>query len=264
MLLTKKATPVFIALSVAIHISGCATDASRQKALSDATSEKARIETVAYDGSAMRTITLAPILPPPKLWTDNRSAPVVGMFWIGLYNTVADKENTKQFSSTYENARLALGDKLTSAMKSSLEARSYKVKLANVSQISRDQAGVLQLTPFAKDALLLQLAITDAGMFSGRLALDYIPKFNTTMWLTNPARANDVIYNNYTYYGGHASGNLNESIAADPRHKFANFPALIAQESLVVDAFDAAISASAQRLVDEFSKQYPAQKASAK
>ena len=245
---------------VAVLLVGCATDAGRQKALADANIETQRIDAIAYDGSTMRVIRLAPITPPAKLWTDNRSAPVVGMLWIGLYNMAADKEKTAQFSVKYESTRILLGEKLASAVKSTLEARGYKVQLASVDQKARNQVGKLEQAQFANDALLLQLSISDAGMFSGRTALEYIPKFNSTMWLSNPNRADDVIYSNYTYYGGHASGNLNESIAVDPRHKFARFQDLIDQMPLVVEAFDTAIELSAKRLVDEFSKQFPAQK----
>lgn len=201
------------------------------------------------------TVTLAPIDSPAALRTDNRSPPVVGWLWVGLANTVLDKDKSAAFDAAHADFRRQMGPRLVETLQRALTAKGYTVKMAAADQFRRDADGNLVAKSPADHEAILVVRIDEVAMYSRRLRPDYQPVVDVSALMTH-APARDPLFDASYMYGAYASTNENGEILPDPKYAFPNFEALMEQPALVEESYDNGMQLIVERLVQDFFKQF--------
>lgn len=218
-----------------------------------------RAEPVAVEPAplpVLGTITLVPVEPPANLFTDNRSAPVVGWLWVGLANSVLDKNKSADFDALHADYRQQLGEKLTQAVRRELEARGFPVRLAMREDVKRNKDNIVKFRKLVGHEVVLDIQYDEVGMYSSRLNINYLPLMHTTVYMARPDGGGEFLYEYSYLYGAHASKTQDGYIVADPRFAFDSFESLMNQPELARGSLDDGIEKIARNLGDDIAAQF--------
>lgn len=210
-------------------------------------------EPAADAGTPIGTITLVPIAPPKRLYTDNRGVPVFGAVATGITNTIMDKFKSADFDSRYADYREQAGAKLTQAMMQELRRRGFTVKLAPAGFAERDENDAVDFTRLPAGTTVLEVQFDLFGMYSGRTSTDYMPMIDTYIRLGTSAYKKDgYLHDAYYMYGGWANRTGDGYILPETKYAFPNFESLMTQPELVRESYDDGIKKLAWHLVRDF------------
>lgn len=203
------------------------------------------------------TVTLIPVESPKALNTDNRGAPVVGFLVSGIANSVMDKSKSEEFDTMHADYRRQIGEKLTGALQRGLLAQGFKVRLASPNEVARNRDNELDFGKFAGHEVVLDVFIDDFSMYSGRTSANYLPLINTTVVLAKPGGSRrERLLDGWYSYGAQADYTGDGYIQSSPRFRFPDFPSLMNQPALVVQAFDEGIDLIVKNLMQDFRRQF--------
>lgn len=202
------------------------------------------------------TITLVPVEPPANLFTDNRSAPVVGWLWVGLVNSVLDKNKSADFDALHADYRRQLGDRLTQAVRRELEARGFPVRLAAREDVKRDKHNIVKFRKFIGHEVVLDIQYDEVGMYSSRLNINYLPLVHTTVYMARPDGGGEFLYEYSYLYGAHAAKTQDGYIVSAPRFAFDSFESLMSQPELARASLDDGLEKIARNLGNDIAAQF--------
>jgi hypothetical protein len=210
-------------------------------------------EPEAEAGTPIGTITLVPVDPPKRLFTDNRGIPVIGWAASGITNTIWDKFKSADFDTQYADYREQAGAKLTAAVMQELKRRGFTVKLAPAEFAQRDERDSLNFSKFPAGTTVLEMRLDNFAMYSGRLSKNYVPLIDAYIHVATPAYEQDgYLHDAYYMYGGWASKTGDGYILPEEKYAFPSFAALLEQSDLVRESYDDGIKKLAWHLVRDF------------
>lgn len=202
------------------------------------------------------TITLVPVEPPANLFTNNRTAPVVGWLWVGLANTVLDKSKSADFDALHADYRRQLGEKLTLAVRRELETRGFPVRMATRDEVKRNKDNMVKFRKFVGHEVILDIQFDEVGMYSSRLDVNYLPLMTTSVFMAKPEEGGDLLFD-YSYaYGAYATKTQDGYIVSDQRFAFDSFESLMGKPELVRSSLDEGIEKIARNLGDDIATQF--------
>jgi hypothetical protein len=206
----------------------------------------------AETGKPLDVILLVPSPAPKRLFTDNRSIPVIGMLANGISNTIWDKYKSADFNNQYADFRNAAGEKMTAAIHKELLQRGFAVKLASPEQIIRDEHGQLNFARFPAGTTILDVRLDNFGMYSGRTSSDYVPYIDAYILLaTSKYEEEGHLHYAYYMYGGTANRDGWGYLLPDPQYAFPDFRSLMEKSDLVRESYDQGIARIARQLVKD-------------
>lgn len=187
-------------------------------------------------------IRVLPVMPIERLYTDNKGIPV-GVLW----QAIADRVKSNDFTQRMESTRLGLGPKFTAALVESLKAEGFEASVMEGVERPPKSPENIDYTRRPAGDPILHVYIPELRMYSSRFSLDYIPRVNVSALLMR-AQSDDAIYSESLYYGADSRGTASWSIPADPRFKWPSFSALVERPEVVAESYEAAVSAIAHRI----------------
>lgn len=202
------------------------------------------------------TITLVPVEPPANLFTNNRSAPVVGWLWVGLANSVLDKNKSADFDALHADYRRQLGEKLTQAVRRELEIRGFPVRLATREEVKRNKDNMVKFRKFVGHEVVLDIQYEEVGMYSSRLDINYLPLMSTSVFMARPDEGGYLLFDHSYSYGAYATKTQDGYIVSDQRFAFDSFESLMSQPELVRNSLDDGIKKIARNLGDDIAAQF--------
>ncbi|WP_431274445.1 hypothetical protein ACQ858_20910 [Variovorax ureilyticus] len=205
----------------------------------------------------IRRIAVIPVVPPERLYVDNRST---ALLLFPLPTLVADpilnRRKSTLFNEKMESVRLQLGMKLTDEVLQALKAEGFEASIVHdVKRPHNDPEGVEYTSLDPKDAVL-RVGFSTVGMHSSRFSNDYQPRVNA--WASLLARPDPKAWaaEDYFYYGADASRTPDAwNIPAAEKYRYPTFEALIDKADEVSEGYDVAL----RDLVQHIAKQLRAQ-----
>jgi hypothetical protein len=181
-------------------------------------------------------------MPIDRLHTDNKGIPV-GILW----QAIADRVKSNDFTQRMESTRLGLGPKFTDALVESLKAVGFEASVMEGVERPPAKPESIDYTRLPAGDPVLHVYIFELGMYSSRFSLDYVPRVNVSASLMR-AQSDDAIYSESLYYGADSRGIASWSIPADPRFKWPSFDALVEKPEVVAESYETAVSALARKI----------------
>lgn len=234
----------WLTLALAILATGCA---------------RHRAEPVAEEPAplpVLGTITLVPVEPPANLFTNNRSAPVIGWLWVGLANSVLDKSKSADFDALHADYRRQLGEKLTQTVRRELETRGFPVRLAMREEVKRNKDNMVKFRKFVGHEVVLDIQYDEVGMYSSRLDVNYLPLMSTSVFMARPDEGGELLFDYSYVYGAYATKTQDGYIVSDQRFAFDSFESLMNKPELVRNSLDEGIEKIARNLGDDIAAQF--------
>jgi hypothetical protein len=199
-------------------------------------------------------ISVLSVTSPAQLYTENKSL-LIGVAPLGVIQKVQNWQNSKDFTVKMEEERSAMGEKMTAFLVEALEKEGFQTNVIDGPKGPPGDPENVDYKKLATTGLILHFWFNTVGMYSGPISNDYIPRVNTTAYLLYANNSN-YLYNDSLYYGADSRGEAYWSIPADPKYKFANFPAMVEKSPEVAKAYDLALQKTAAHLAREFRKKF--------
>jgi hypothetical protein len=167
-------------------------------------------------------------MPIDRLHTDNKGIPV-GILW----QAIADRVKSNDFTQRMESTRLGLGPKFTDALVESLKAVGFEASVMEGVERPPAKPESIDYTRLPAGDPVLHVYIFELGMYSSRFSLDYVPRVNVSASLMR-AQSDDAIYSESLYYGA--------------GFKWPSFDALVEKPEVVAESYETAVSALARKI----------------
>lgn len=205
-------------------LSGCARDPSKP-------SEALAVR------SPVRRIALVEI-PEPRLSVENRGG-VLGLFALSGYVVAKGIESNRvgDLRAGLRSLSLSFGEETTSALQAELERAGYEV--AQVSGVRRmpDDPDEIDFRSIKTDAqAILTAHYTDAGLFSGQLSMNFVPRLRLDVELLTPD-GEDELYSQTIEYGAHAKKRTEDEIPSDPKYAYETFAKAMEHQPQIAEGF---------------------------
>lgn len=223
-------------------------------ALSSCSRNRANPPEAAIDRTRpLATILIPPVPVPEAMFTDNRSPPVIGWLWVGLANTILDKDKSATFDARHAGFRVEAGNRFAEHMRRELAELGFAVRLVGpVETLPRQRSAAAGQAPDA----VLELRIDTLAMYSRRLDANYLPTLDTSAWLAEVGAREEGLFSNSYIYGAYADRDGNGYITADPKFAFPSFDALLQNPELVEQSFDEGLRKTAQQIARDIRKDF--------
>jgi hypothetical protein len=209
----------------------------------------ARVPVAPAPQVALTRILVIPVMPIDRLYTQNLGIPV-GVLW----QSIADRVKSNDFTERMDSARNGMGPRMTAALVKQLNAQGYEAQVMEAVERPPSSPDDIDYQRLPGTDPVLHVYFTDVGMHSSRFSLNYIPRVNVTAHLVRP-KADDYVYSETVYYGADSRGDASWSIPADERHKWPSFDALIQQPQVVAESYEAAVDALAKKIAANIQEQ---------
>jgi hypothetical protein len=187
-------------------------------------------------------VMVLPVMPIDRFYTENKGIPI-GVLW----QSIADRVKSNNFTDDMDAARKAMGPAMTAALVKELKAQGYEAEVMEGVERPADSPDDIDYERLPGTDPVLHVYFSEVGMYSSRFSLDYIPRVNVSAHLTRP-KADDALYGESIYYGADSRGEASWSIPADPRHKWPSYTTLSSQPEAVAESYEVAINALAARI----------------
>ncbi|MDM0029783.1 hypothetical protein [Variovorax saccharolyticus] len=206
----------------------------------------------------VRRIAVIPIVPPERLYIENRSMALL-LFPLPtlVAESIANRRKSTLFTEKLENTRAQLGATLTTELLHALRAEGYEASVVlNVKRPHDDPDGVDYKSLDTEEGAVLRVGFNAVGMHSSRLSNDYQPRVN--VWaslLARPdpdaSRAEDNFY-----YGADAARTPDAwNIPAAAKYRYPTFDALIDKADEVGEGYEIALRALARHIAEQLRAQ---------
>lgn len=205
--------------------------------------------------SEIRRIALIPVAPPPRLYAENKTLPLLAPPAL-IVQSIDNNRQSDAFDRKMNATRQAMGAKLTAALLEELKAQCFApALLQNVNRSATDLNEVDYRSLHTRDAVL-HVGFSRVGMSSSRWSNGYEPQVNAWALLKARPAALDRLAEGYVYYGADSGGQSSVwNVPADSRYCYATFEDLIAKVEEVSAGYDAAIRVIALRIAEQLRKQ---------
>lgn len=187
-------------------------------------------------------IQVIPVMPIDRLYTENKGIPV-GILW----QSIADRIKSNNFTDHMEDMRKAMGPKMTTALVKALSARGYEARVMEGIERPAESPDNIEYERLPGTEPVLHVYFSEVGMLSSRFSVDYVPRVNVGANLIRP-KDDDYLYSETIYYGADARGDATWSVPAPSQHKWPSFDALVTQSKEVSDSYDSAMNALAEKI----------------
>jgi hypothetical protein len=188
----------------------------------------------------IKSIAIIPATEPAWFSFENVSAMVYVVpisFW---GNKLDSRHKAKLFNEKLRSEPTSLAADFTNAVAQSLRAQGFDVEImADVKRISGDPDNVDYDKLTTRSDAILHLWLSEAGLYSSRTSLDYIPRVNGSGKLFVKGQ-DDNVWNNDLYYGVDAKKGKEWAILPDPKFVYPSFDAVMANMGDVRLALDTA------------------------
>lgn len=201
-----------------------------------------------------RKIAVLTVNSPEKLHTQNKGL-LSGIAYPAWLEMLDNRWKTKDFNAKLDSVRSGMGVKMTTDLVAAFEQEGFEVALLTGPKGPSNDPENVDYKKLATDSAILHLWFHDVGMYSGRTSSHYVPRINVTAYLLY-AHIEEYLYNETLYYGADARGEDYWSIPAPPNHRFPDFPAMVENQSDVVESYHTGIRAVAIHLSKELRKRF--------
>lgn len=178
-------------------------------------------------------IALIPVWPPAELYTENRmfALPLLPAM---LANSIANRGKSETFGAHMDAARRRLGPAMTRMVQEELATRGVPNALLDVPRSER-WPDIFDYPRLPTRDALLHVWFSDVSMDSSRLSSVYVPRVNMGFGFLPRVDVpyDQQLYIDYRYGADAGSEDKGWSIPADPRYRWADFDALMAQSDAI-------------------------------
>jgi hypothetical protein len=206
--------------------------------------------TVAKHPSDIKRIALIPASN-PRLYSFENAAFPVGypfQFWVNKFDS---KSKAKTFNDSLNSHPENLGTELTERVAAALRGYGFNVEIVDGLPRPADDPDNVDYDKVSSDAdAILHLWISDVGLYSSGISLDYIPRVNAGAKLFFKG-ADDNIYNEVIYYGVDARKGKEWAIVPDPNFAFRSFDLVMSNIDEVRAAFSTGVVEISRRMSEQ-------------
>jgi hypothetical protein len=182
------------------------------------------------------------------LYSFDNAAPPVGypfQFWV---NKADSRSKGKIFNDSLKSHPENLGDELTDKVAAALRSYGFTVEIMDGVARSADDPDNVDYDKVSSDAdAILHLWISEVGLYSSRISLDYIPRVNAGAKLFVKG-ADDNIYDEDIYYGVDARKGKEWAIVPDAKFAYRSFDLVMTNIDDVRSAFSIGVLQISQRM----------------
>jgi hypothetical protein len=209
-----------------------------------------RSTTVAKHTPAIKRIAIIPATN-PRLYSFENAAPPVGypfQFWV---NKADSRSKGKIFNDGLKSHPENLGNELTDKVAAALRSYGFTVEIMDGVARSADDPDNVDYDKVSSDAdAILHLWISEVGLYSSRISLDYIPRVNAGAKLFVKG-ADDNIYDEDIYYGVDARNGKEWAIVPDAKFAYRSFDLVMTNIDDVRSAFSIGVLQISQRMSEQ-------------
>lgn len=201
------------------------------------------------DKPVLRKIALIPATEPPELTLKNENGMMNVLIPISSVAFLLDsKEKAKRFNETMAMRRTALARALTTRVAEALAAKGYKVELLTEIVRPADDPDDIDYETLKTDAeAILQLRVSEVGLYSSKLSTNYLPRVNIQAKLYVRS-IDDSLYDENLYFGVDARDTDPTTVVADPKFAYPSFEAVMAKTDEINAVFADGLELLARRL----------------
>jgi hypothetical protein len=209
------------ALSTLALMAGCATHS----------------KAIAHRPTVIQRIAIIPASN-PKLYSFENAAPPIGGYPYQFWVNKADSRSKRQIFNDRLNSQPSnLGNELTEEVATALRAHGFTVEILQGLPRPADDPDNVDYDKISSDAdAIVQVWISDVGLYSSGFSLYYIPRVNAGAKLFVKGQDDDI-YNEVIYYGVDARKGKDWAIVPDPKFTFRSFDLVMSNIDDVRSAF---------------------------
>jgi hypothetical protein len=207
-------------------------------------------KSVAALAPAIKRIAIIPATNPRQYSFEN-AAPPIGypfQFWV---NKADSKSKAKIFNDGMQSQPEYLGSDLTENVAAELRSRGFTVEILGDLKRPADDPDNVDYDKISSDAdAILHLWISEVGLYSSRLSVDYIPRVNAGAKLFIKGRE-DNIYDEDIYYGVDAKKDKEWAIVPDAKYSYRSFDLVMSNIGDVRAAFATGVLQISRRMSEQ-------------
>jgi hypothetical protein len=187
----------------------------------------------------------------PKWYSFENAAPPVGypfQFWV---NKLDSKNKAKLFNEKLNSQPLNLATDFTEEIASSLRGYGFTVEiLEGLTRPANDPDNVDYDKVSSNADAILHLWVSEVGLYSSRLSVNYIPRVNASGKLFVKDHDDDV-YDGEIYYGVDAKKGKEWAIVPDTKFAYPSFDAVMSNIDDVRSAFEVGTLEISKRMSEQ-------------
>ncbi len=201
------------------------------------------------DKPVLRKIALIPATEPQELTLKNENGVMNVLIPISSVAFLLDsKEKAKRFNEAMSTRRTALAQALTMQVVEALAAKGYRVERLDDIVRPVDDPDDIDYGTLKTDAeAILQLRVSEVGLYSSKLSTNYLPRVNIQAKLYVRS-IDDSLYDENLYFGVDAKDSDPTTIVADPKFAYPSFESVMSKTDEIKAVFDDGIERLARRL----------------
>jgi hypothetical protein len=191
----------------------------------------------------------------PRWYTFRNAAPPPPIaypfqFWV---NMVDSKSKAKLFNAKLNSVPTTLGADLTQEVVAALRGYGYTVEVLDGVARPADDPDNVDYDKVSTDAdAILQVWISEIGLYSGQLSLSYIPRVNALGKLFVKGKDDNLyVYDGEIDYGVDARKGKDWAIVPDPKFEYPSFEAVMTNINNVRSAFATGILEISKRMSEQ-------------
>jgi hypothetical protein len=189
----------------------------------------------------------------PRWYSFENAAPPVGypfQFWV---NKLDSKSKAKQFNDALGSQSNRLGADFTDEVVTALRGYGFTVELLDgVARPANDPDNVDYDKISANADAILHVSLSEVGLYSSHMSLDYIPRVNASGRLFVKGQ-DDTLYDEDICYGADAKKGKTWAIFPDPKFAYPSFEAVMSHADEIRSAFSIGALEIAKRMSEQIS-----------
>ena len=187
----------------------------------------------------------------PRWYTFENATPPIGypfQFWV---NKLDSKSKAKIFNDKLNSQPATLGADLTEEVVTALRGYGFTVEILDGLKRPADDPDNIDYDKISSDAdAILHLWISEVGLYSSHMSVDYIPRVNASGRLFVKGREDDV-YGEEIDYGVDAKKGKDWAILPDPKFAYRSFDAVMSNIDDVRSAFATGAAEIGKRMSEQ-------------
>jgi hypothetical protein len=215
-------------------------------------------KSVAKQPTAIKRIAIIPASN-PKLYSFENAAPPPPMAYPlqFLVNKADSKSKRRKFNELMQSHPENLGGDLTEKVAAELRSHGFTVIILEGLARPADDPDNVDYDKISPDAdAILHLWISEVGLYSSQLSVDYIPRVNAGAKLFVQGQE-DNIYSEEIYYGVDARKGKEWGIVPDAKYSYRSFDVVMSNVNDVCSAFETAVLEISHRMSEQIYSSIP-------
>jgi hypothetical protein len=199
----------------------------------------------------VKTIAIVPATDPKAVSFESRSTAGLFIPIAGLIAASEARSRQAQITAALQVEKLALGDKLTQHVAAELRKAGYEVEILTNLNRPKDYPDSIDIRTVSTAAdAILQLQVSDLGIYSGLFSGSYVPRVSTygLMYAKGRKRA---LYDAEIHYGAHAEKGKDWAVEADPKYSYTGPDDILGKAEEVKSVFTEGSVAAGRRMTEQ-------------